>query len=62
MNPIHYQNAVDLVNAIRNKNLSVTEVVSAHIERIEKYNPGINAIVAMDRRSQNHWKKTVSVL
>ena len=44
MNPIHYQNAVDLVNAIRNKNLSVTEVVSAHIERIEKYNPGINAI------------------
>jgi len=48
MNPICYQNAVDLVKAIREKEMSVTEVIRAHIERIERYNPGINAIVAMD--------------
>ena len=48
MDSIFYQSAVDLVNAIRNKKMSVSEVIQAHIDRIEQFNPGINAIVAMD--------------
>jgi amidase len=48
MNPIYYQNAVDLVKAIKDKKMSATEVMRAHIEHIEQYNPSINAIVAMD--------------
>jgi len=61
MKPIYYQTAVELVKAIRNKTLSVTEVVSAHIERIEKYNPGINAIVAMDLDGAINAAKTADV-
>lgn len=48
MDSIFYQNAVDLVEAIRKKKISVSELMTAQVERIERYNPVINAIVAMD--------------
>lgn len=44
--PISERSAVDLAAAIRRRELSAREVVEAHIERIERLNPRVNAIVA----------------
>lgn len=48
MSEIYFQSATSLAHAIKTKNLSVLEVMDAHIDRIEKYNPSINAIVTAD--------------
>jgi amidase len=37
--------AVDMARLIRAKELSAREVVAAHLERIDRVNPGVNAIV-----------------
>ncbi|NNF35156.1 MAG: amidase [Saprospiraceae bacterium] len=39
--------AVDLSNAIKNKNASCVEIMKAYLDRIHKYNPVYNAIVSM---------------
>ena len=39
--------AVELADAIRRKKLSVREVVSAFLDRIETVNPLVNAIVSL---------------
>jgi|HubBroStandDraft_6_1064221.scaffolds.fasta_scaffold08759_10 hypothetical protein len=43
--PIYYKDATELAFLIRTKQLSSREVVQAHLDRIEKINPKINAIV-----------------
>jgi amidase len=48
MNEIFFQSATSLAQAIKTKQLSVLEVMDAHIDRIEKYNHAINAIVTAD--------------
>ena len=40
-------NARDLVHAIRTRKLSCVEVMTAHLDQIERYNPAANAIVAL---------------
>lgn len=40
--------AVDLAARIRRGELSAREVVQAHLERIERHNPAVNAIVTLD--------------
>jgi amidase len=40
--------ATELVRRIRDRDLSVVEVVTAHLERIERLNPTLNAIVTLD--------------
>ena len=40
-----FNSAIELRHLIRRKDLSVLEIVRAHIDQIEKYNPDINAIV-----------------
>nr|BFD87458.1 amidase [Streptomyces sp. Xyl84] len=40
--------AVDLAARIRRGELSAREVVRAHLERIERHNPAVNAIVTLD--------------
>ncbi|WP_420035384.1 amidase [Streptomyces sp. cg28] len=40
--------AVDLAARIRRRELSAREVVAAHLDRIERANPAINAIVTLD--------------
>ena len=40
--------ATELVRKIRSKEVSAREVVAAHLERIARVNPGLNAIVTLD--------------
>jgi amidase len=39
--------AVDLARAVRDGSLSAVDVVSAHLERIDRINPAVNAIVTL---------------
>lgn len=43
--PLYYQDAHSLANLIREKEVSSTEVVQAHLDRISTVNPEINAMV-----------------
>ncbi|MCZ6558601.1 MAG: amidase [SAR324 cluster bacterium] len=43
-----FQSAVELTRMIRGKEVSAREVMEAHLARIEKVNPKVNAIVTMD--------------
>jgi amidase len=45
---LHWRSARALAGAIRNRELSAREVVVAHLERIERVNPRLNAIVTLD--------------
>jgi amidase len=47
MNQIVFKSATKLAQAIRARRLSATEVISAHLEQIEKENPRLNAVVQM---------------
>ncbi|HPQ44331.1 MAG TPA: amidase [Syntrophales bacterium] len=47
MSDICFLTAFDMVRKIRHKELSVREVMEAHLDRIEKINPKVNAIVTM---------------
>ncbi|WP_428952540.1 amidase [Streptomyces sp. cg35] len=40
--------AVELATRIRRRDLSAREVVTAHLDRIERINPAVNAIVTLD--------------
>lgn len=46
--PIVFMTASELAEAIRSGKMTSVEVVSAHINHIHKYNPGLNAIVFID--------------
>lgn len=48
MSDIPFMTATDLTVSMRTGTLSVTEVLTAHIERIEQTNPTVNALVALD--------------
>ncbi len=52
MDDIPYWPATIIVNKIRNKEISVECVVKSFLERIEKYNPEINAVVSMRDKAQ----------
>ncbi|HZX68543.1 MAG TPA: hypothetical protein VFE70_06640, partial [Candidatus Elarobacter sp.] len=43
-----FLSAAELAGKIRRRELSATEVVLAHLERIEKVNPSLNAVVTLD--------------
>ncbi|WP_207382699.1 amidase [Flavobacterium subsaxonicum] len=45
--PIYYQDATALAKMIRDKEISPVEVIQAHLDRIEKYDSSINAIVTI---------------
>lgn len=45
MSDICFMDAVSMAHAIRTRELSVSEVIDAHIAQIERVNPAINAIV-----------------
>jgi amidase len=47
MEDIIFSTATALANAIREKHVSATEVLEAHLAQIAKYNPSLNAIVVM---------------
>ncbi|HVK03462.1 MAG TPA: hypothetical protein VM490_08300, partial [Armatimonadaceae bacterium] len=43
-----FASAVRLAAAIRSGEVSSSEVVEAHLDRIERHNPGLNAVVTLD--------------
>ncbi len=42
-----FRDAVDLVRAVRSRELSVVEAVTAHLEQIDRINPQVNAICTL---------------
>jgi amidase len=44
---VYFDDAVGLAGAIRRKDLSSREVVTAHLERIAEVNPAVNAVVTL---------------
>ncbi|MBI3244920.1 MAG: hypothetical protein HYZ50_00255 [Deltaproteobacteria bacterium] len=42
--------ATDLVRRIRRKEISCREVMAAHLARIERVNPKVNAIITLSGR------------
>ena len=47
MDEVIYASAASLAKATRDKSVSATEVVEAHLRRIEEVNPKLNAIVQL---------------
>ena len=43
-----YKNTHELVDLIKNKELSSVELLEALLKRVEQVNPDLNAIVALD--------------
>jgi amidase len=62
MSEIYFQSATSLAHAIKMKNLSVLEVMDAHIDRIEKYNSLINAIVTADLDAARQYAKEADAI
>ena len=48
MNDLCFATAVELVHAIRRREVSCADVMTAHLERIDRVNPRLNAIVTLD--------------
>jgi amidase len=49
MDQVHYKSAVQLAGLIRRKKIGCLELLDHFLDRIEKYNPKLNAIVWTDR-------------
>ncbi|ACU61714.1 amidase [Chitinophaga pinensis] len=56
-NPIYYQDAGTLAKMIRDRDISPVEVMKAHLDRIEAFNPAINAIVTIADNAMEVAKK-----
>ena len=48
MTDIAFRSALELVVAIRNREISSRELLEHYLKRIERYNPAVNAIVTLD--------------
>ena len=49
MLPLHYQSATQLARAIREGRASARELLEAFLERVDRLNPQLNAVVVQDR-------------
>src|SRR4051812_31692034 len=49
--------AVEMAAHIRRKDLSAREVLEAHLARIERINPGVNAIVTLVPEKAHAWAR-----
>lgn len=54
MQDITYQTVSDITKAIRQRAVSVSEVVEAHLDRIHRHNPALNAVVTVDAKGALH--------
>jgi amidase len=48
MAQLAFRSATELVAAIKNKEISSTELLECYLDRIERFNPGLNAVVTLD--------------
>ncbi len=46
--PVYFRSATELASAIRRGEISSVELLNIYLERIERYNSDINAVVAID--------------
>jgi amidase len=46
--PVHFKSATELTSAIRSGEITSTELLNLYLDRIERYNDDINAVVALD--------------
>ncbi len=49
MTPLHYQSAIEIARSIRDKQVSAVEVLNHFLDRVDAYNPKLNAIIWQDR-------------
>lgn len=47
LTPLTHRSATELARLIRDRAVSATEVMDAHLEAVERLNPLLNAIVAV---------------
>jgi amidase len=55
MNGLCYLPARVLAERLRRRELTATELLDAHLARIEKYNPALGAVVSMDDDLASQW-------
>ncbi len=48
MTELHFRSASELAAALRRRELSSRELLEIYLGRIEKHNPGLNAVVTLD--------------
>jgi len=48
IDPVHFKSATELTSAIRRGEISSVDLLNLYLERIQRYNKGINAVVALD--------------
>ncbi|UCI19556.1 amidase [Mesorhizobium sp. B2-1-8] len=44
-----FSTATELATAIRNRKISAVEALDAHLARIDRHNPAVNAVISLDR-------------
>ena len=44
-NDIFQSNACELIDFVKSRKISITEMIESHLERIEQLNPELNAII-----------------
>ena len=49
MLPLPFRTAKQLASAIRSKKIGCLELLDLYLARIEKFNPALNAVIAVDR-------------
>ncbi|MDA1101164.1 MAG: amidase [Proteobacteria bacterium] len=49
MSELHYATAVELVAKIKAREISAVELLDHYLQRVDSYNPALNAIIWMDR-------------
>jgi amidase len=48
IDPVHFKSATELTRAIRHGEIKSLDLLNLYIDRIQRYNKGINAVVALD--------------
>ena len=60
---ICFMTATELVQHIRDKTLSVSEVMTAHLAQIERIDPEVNAIpTLLPEQATEFWKQTPTAI
>ncbi len=48
MTALHYRSALELAQAIRDKEVGCLELLEHFLKRVERFNPALNAIICLD--------------
>ncbi len=46
--PLLFSTAIEMLTALRRREISAVELLELHLRQIERHNPAINAIILMD--------------